>query len=68
MTASKIERLVAGLHKQGVTSRRVGAGGHLLYLPGGATATVHTSPSDHRAMKNLRSKVERAGLTWPGTL
>jgi hypothetical protein len=64
----KVERIVAALADQkGCRARPLrGASGWFLYLPGGATATIHLSTSDHRALKNFRADIERAGLTWPG--
>jgi hypothetical protein len=64
----KVARIVAALEAQdGVRVRPLrGAGGWFLYLPGGVTATIHLSTSDHRALKNFRADIERAGLTWPG--
>jgi hypothetical protein len=34
---------------------------------GGKAITLHSSPSDRRTVKNLRTEVERRGLTWPFT-
>jgi hypothetical protein len=35
-------------------------------FPDGITSTsFHLTPSDHRADKNLRASIRRAGLVWP---
>ena len=65
MTKREISRFVAALADQGVTHRRIKGGGYLLFLPNGGTATMHMTTSDWRGLKNLRSVLERAGLTWP---
>ena len=69
MRKSELKRTVAALASQdGVRVRplRGSAGGWFFYLPDGTTATVHGTTSDHRALKNFRADIERAGLTWPG--
>lgn len=66
-TKRKMDRLVAALEAQdGVRVRPLrGSIGWFLYLPDGSTATLHQTTSDHRALKNFRAEIERAGLTWP---
>lgn len=66
-TKRKLARIVAALESQdGVRVRPLrGAGGWFIYLPDGSTATIHLTTSDHRALKNFRADIERAGLTWP---
>lgn len=68
MTKRQLCRLVDDLVKQGARTRRIKAGGFLLFLPDGSTATMHLTPSDHRGPKNLRAIVEKAGLNWPGNI
>lgn len=55
--------LLTDLERQGATIRQTKQG-YLLKFPDGTTTTFHRSPSDHRAIKNMRSRVLRAGMTW----
>lgn len=59
----QMQVLLADLERQGTTIRQTKQG-YLLKFPDGSTATFHRSPSDHRAIKNMRSRVRHAGLTW----
>lgn len=39
--------------------------GWFVKFPNGDSMTLHRTDSDHRAERNTRSRVKRAGLTWP---
>lgn len=41
------------------------AKGWLVKFPNGGTLTLHKTNSDYRAEMNIRSRILRAGLTWP---
>lgn len=59
--------LIASLVNQGCTIKelRGSAGGFMVLFPNGESMTVHGSEGDHRAEKNTRARVLRAGLSWP---
>lgn len=62
----KMRRLLAELEKQGATSRRLKAGGWIVYPPNSTrTITLHNSPSARHSSIRLRNDVETAGMTWP---
>jgi hypothetical protein len=56
--------LLLKLEKQGCTVKPTKAG-YLILMPNGDTVTFHRTPSDHRATKNMRARILRAGLEWP---
>lgn len=39
--------------------------GWFVKFPNGDSMTLHRTDSDHRAEKNTRARVRRAGLEWP---
>ena len=39
--------------------------GWFVKFPNGDSMTLHRTDSDHRAERNTRSRVKRAGLEWP---
>lgn len=59
-----VERLVASLEKQGASVKRTSKG-YMLFFPNGVKITFHTTLSDYRAEKNMRSLVQKAGYVWP---
>jgi 5-enolpyruvylshikimate-3-phosphate synthase len=62
---SKILRIViADMEKQGAKVKETKMG-FMVRFPDGSSMTVHKTESDHRALKNTRARVLRAGLTWP---
>lgn len=65
MSRKEIAQLIDHLEPQGVTTTRT-TKGILLRFPNGDTSMVHFSGSDHRERLNVRSRVKRAGLDWPG--
>lgn len=60
----KVERIVDDLLAQGATAKRT-KNGWLIFLPDGSSMGLHLTESDHRADKNSRARVRRAGLEWP---
>ena len=64
MSSRRLVRIIRDLEKQGaevIQTRK----GWTLRFPDGTSTTTHRTPSDHRAHKNLRADVERAGFVWP---
>lgn len=59
--------LVVDLEKQGCKIKLV-KNGWMILFPDGSSYTLHTSSSDHRAGKEVRAAVRRAGLRWPDKL
>jgi hypothetical protein len=59
----QMEILLTDLERQGAVVRQTRMG-FLIKFPDGSSTTFHRSPSDHRAVKNMRSRVRNAGLTW----
>jgi hypothetical protein len=57
--------LITSLEKQGCIVRITKTGGWFVQFPNGSSMPVHNTDSDHRAEKNTRARVLRAGLTWP---
>jgi hypothetical protein len=64
LTHKQMDVLLTNLEDQGAVVRQTSKG-YLLKFPNGETATFHRSPSDHRAILNMRSRVRHAGLSWP---
>lgn len=56
--------ILTHLEKQGAQVVQTTKGWQV-YLPDGNIVTMHRTESDHRAERNARSYVLRAGLTWP---
>lgn len=71
MTASKTPRawrlIFDALEAQGARIKPTRDGWQIL-TPSGDIVTVHATESDHRAMRNTRSRIKRAGLNWPGDI
>ena len=64
-----IERVIADLVKQGCTTRPGKGPTVIVYHPNGVDVfTIHTSPSDHRGLKNDRARINRSGLIWPDSI
>lgn len=55
--------IIADLEKQGARVRETKAG-FIVFFADGSSMSLHGSESDHRAEKNTRARVLRAGLTW----
>lgn len=64
MSYKKLHKLVKDLEEQGCRVRPT-AVGYVLYFPNGASTAIHKTPSDYRAMRNMRAFVRRQGLSWP---
>lgn len=63
-THKRTMAILAGLDDQGATIKRTSRGWQVLG-PNGGIATLHNTPSDHRAELNLRSIIRKMGLEWP---
>lgn len=57
--------LAASLEAQGCTMKRKHCGWWVGFPDGITSTSFHLTPSDHRADKNLRASIRRAGLVWP---
>jgi hypothetical protein len=64
LSKSETARLLAHIEPQGVRVTNVKKG-VMLRLPNGDSTVVHYSVSDHRGPQNLKSRLKRAGVTWP---
>lgn len=62
--SKRVRAILASLESQGATVERR-TRGWFVKFPNGDTTTIHPSDSDHRAEKNTRARVKRAGLRWP---
>lgn len=60
----RIRAIMASLDGQGCVVQEKQRGWFVKF-PNGDTMTVHKTESDHRAEKNTRARVLRAGLKWP---
>lgn len=61
---STIKAILNGLEAQGARIVPKKSGWQIM-CPNGEIITLHATPSDHRALRNARSHVRRAGLRWP---
>jgi len=62
--AKNIRKILTGLEQQGARVKPTRDGWQIL-CPSGDIVTMHGTESDHRAMRNTRSRIKRAGLQWP---
>jgi len=62
--SSTIAKIIKGLDAQGARIKET-TKGYQIMCPNGDIITMHKTPSDHRAMRNTRARVKRAGLDWP---
>lgn len=60
----RVKALLASLERQGCGVERR-TKGWFVKFPDGTTTMIHLTDSDHRAEKNTRSRVLRAGMEWP---
>lgn len=65
MARKEIARLLDHIEPQGVSVTRT-TKGVLLRLPDDTTTMLHFSGSDVREPKNVRARLKRAGVSWPG--
>lgn len=59
------EALARQAEKQGATVTIKRDGAYRVRTASGKVIVLHRTPGDNRHWKNLRSKWERSGLTWP---
>lgn len=64
MSRKEIARLLDHIEPQGVKLTRT-TKGVMLRLPDGTSTMVHFTGSDVREAKNVRSRLKRAGVSWP---
>ena len=64
MVNKRMRIVLASLESQGANVAPTNKG-WMIKFPNGESMTMHRSESDHRAEMNIRSRVRRAGLTWP---
>lgn len=60
----RLRAILAALEGQGCGVERKDKGWFVKF-PNGTSMMVHLTESDHRAEKNTRARVLRAGLEWP---
>lgn len=60
----RVRVIVVALERQGCAVERK-TKGWFIKFPNGDSTIIHLSESDHRAEKNTRARVLRAGLEWP---
>lgn len=65
MPKKRLEDLVAALSDQGARVRKSRSGGYVVIGDNNRLVPLHTTPSDQNVERNMRRKIERAGLTWP---
>lgn len=56
--------LLLSLEKQGSKVKETKKG-YLIHFPNGDSTCFHKTPSDVRAIHNMRARVRQAGLVWP---
>ena len=61
----QIKALLADLERQGATIKATSRNGWQVLCPNGGIVTIHATPSDHRALLNLKSELRKRGMTWP---
>lgn len=59
-----IKIILEGLEAQGARIKQT-RDGYQVMCPSGDIVTMHATESDHRALRNTRSRIKRAGLVWP---
>lgn len=60
----RIKAIVAHLERQGATIKGT-RNGYQILCPAGGIVTMHCTPSDYRAERNLRAQLRSHGLEWP---
>lgn len=67
MQTKRLKALIVHLEKEGATVRDSGSNGIVVYPRDKSQSPISLSvtTSDHRAWKNARSLIERAGHTYP---
>lgn len=64
MVSKRMRIVLVSLENQGAVIAPTNKG-YFVKFPNGDSMTVHRTESDHRAEKNIRARVKRAGLNWP---
>ena len=62
--SKRTRAVLASLEIQGCKVKETRQG-WMIHFPNGESMTIHGTESDHRAEKNTRARVIRAGLRWP---
>lgn len=66
LTHKKIDKLAFYLEGQlGPERVKQTRSGYIIRFSDGSTMCLHYTDSDHRAAKNTRARVLRAGIAWP---
>lgn len=60
----RLTAILDGLTEQGATIKGTRDGFQVL-CPAGGIVTLHITPGDFRAERNLRSLIRQHGLRWP---
>ena len=63
--SKRLKIILTSLESQGCTVIPTKKGWQVRFPDGENSIQLHTSESDHRAEKNTRARVIRAGLLWP---
>jgi len=63
LSAKELDKVLDDLESQGCSIKRVKKG-YMIFFPNGDSTCFHATPSDYRAIMNMRSRVIRANLTW----
>jgi len=64
LSTKQIQSLVKGLESQGCKVREVKKG-YLVMFPNQESTTFHRTPSDVRAVRNLKAIIVRNDVSWP---
>ena len=63
MPFKTLKLLLVDLERQGCTTKETKAG-YLIFFPNGTSTAFHKTPSDIRAIKNMRARVLMGECTW----
>lgn len=66
LSQKELRALLTHLEKQGARVKETSDGFQILPPDGGQIIHFHVSTSDKRAANNMRARVKKAGMTWPG--
>lgn len=64
LSTKEVNVLLKNLQSQGCVIKEVKKG-YLVLFANGESTTFHRTPSDVRAVRNLRAHIIRNGITWP---
>lgn len=65
MSRKEIAEILAELDRQGFEVKRGGSGHWKVYDAAHLVATLPSTPSDHRSLRNTLAVLRRAGFVWP---